>query len=57
MLESSSVRAQDGESMKFLDFEKLSALTEALTLREVGDKVLNGRIEAYSCESGLGVGA
>eukprot|EP00952_Eustigmatos_sp_NYUAD-ZCMA_P014318 55915-Eustigmatos_ZCMA.PRE.1 len=36
--------------MKFLDYDKLSAITEALALREAGDKVLNGRLEAYSCE-------
>jgi hypothetical protein len=36
--------------MKFLDYEKLGVLSEALARREVGDKVLMGRVEAYSCE-------
>lgn len=37
--------------MKFLDYEKLGVINEALATREVGDKVLTGRLEAYSCES------
>lgn len=36
--------------MKFLDYEKLGLISEALARQEVGDKVLTGRVEAYSCE-------
>ncbi|KAM3568043.1 hypothetical protein VYU27_009825, partial [Nannochloropsis oceanica] len=36
--------------MKFLDFERLGLLSAALANKHVGDKVLMGRIEAYSCK-------
>ena len=42
------------KKMKFLDYEKLGVISEALATREVGDKVLMGRVEAYSCESSVG---
>lgn len=35
--------------MKFLDNEKLAVLSNYLSGREVGDKILDGKIEAYSC--------
>lgn len=35
--------------MKYLDCERLGLMSAALANRRVGDKVLMGRIEAYSC--------
>jgi hypothetical protein len=34
--------------MKFLSIDQLEALTSFLTDREAGDRILNGRIEAFS---------
>ncbi|TFJ79923.1 hypothetical protein NSK_008731 [Nannochloropsis salina CCMP1776] len=36
--------------MKYLDCERLGLMSAALANRRVGDKVLMGRIEAYSCK-------
>lgn len=36
--------------MKLLENNRLSALTAFLTDRELGDRVLNGRVEAFSCK-------
>lgn len=36
--------------MKFLSVDQLELLTGFLTGREVGDRILNGRIEAFSCK-------
>lgn len=36
--------------MKFLDVPELAALTNSICGRVVGDIVLDGRVEAYSCE-------
>lgn len=36
--------------MKYLENEKLETITSFLTIREVGDRILNGRIEAFSCK-------
>jgi hypothetical protein len=35
--------------MKYLEIAALTTLTDLLTACEVGDSVLNGRIEAFSC--------
>lgn len=37
--------------MKFLNIPELAALTNCISGRVVGDIVLDGRVEAYSCES------
>jgi len=34
-----------------MDCEKLGRVTQGLTMQEVGDQMLHGKIEAYSCES------
>jgi hypothetical protein len=34
--------------MKFLSIDQLDALTSFLSDREAGDRILNGRIEAFS---------
>ena len=39
--------------MKFLSVDQLELLTGFLTGREVGDRILNGRIEAFSCKLSL----
>lgn len=36
--------------MKYLEIESLSKLTNFLTGLEVGQRVLDGRVEAYSCK-------
>jgi len=36
--------------MKLLENNRLSALTAFLTARQVGDRVINGRVEAFSCK-------
>ncbi|CAM9432893.1 unnamed protein product [Chrysoparadoxa australica] len=36
--------------MKYLDDPKLSALTQWLNEKELGDRVLKGRVEAFSCK-------
>jgi len=36
--------------MKFLEQPHLELMTSVLTRREVGDRILNGRIEAFSCK-------
>ena len=36
--------------MKFLQVPGLAALTNCMTVRTVGDFVIDGRIEAYSCK-------
>ena len=36
--------------MKLLENQKLSALTALLTERQLGDRVINGRVEAFSCK-------
>ena len=36
--------------MKLLENNRLSALTSFLTSRSVGDRVINGRVEAFSCK-------
>lgn len=37
-------------TMKFLEQPHLELMTSVLTRREVGDRILNGRIEAFSCK-------
>ena len=37
--------------MKFLQVTGLAALTNCMSVRAVGDFVIDGRIEAYSCKS------
>ena len=36
--------------MKYLNVPELAALTNCISGRIVGDIVLDGRVEAYSCE-------
>lgn len=36
--------------MKFLNIAELAALTNCMNGRTVGDMVLDGRLEVYSCE-------
>jgi len=37
--------------MKYLHIPELSALSDCMAGRHVGDMVLDGRLEAYSCAS------
>ena len=37
--------------MKYMENEKYNLFNQALSNVEIGDKVITGRIELYSCES------
>lgn len=43
-------RAAHARAMKLLENNRLSALTAFLTERSLGDRVIDGRVEAFSCK-------